>query len=119
ADGTTAYAPSSISIDSFAQITATFPAGLPPGTYSLRASNAGGSDTLASAFTISAFGSAHLQTDLILPSELGHHATATLYVKYANTGTVAMPAPLLELSNPNNDRPLLTLDQSRLTQGFL
>ena len=29
-----------------------------------------------------------------------------------------MPAPLLVLSNPNNDRPLMTLDLALVTQGF-
>ncbi len=117
-DGITTYAPSGFSIDSFTQITATFPANLPAGTYSARVTAGGSSDTLPGAFTLTAGGMAHLQTDLVLPSALGRHAPATFYVKYANTGTVAMPAPLLVLSNPNDDRPLLTLDQSLVTNGF-
>src|SRR5579871_1235253 len=93
-DGTTTYAPSRFSVDSFTQITATFPANLPVGTYSVRVTTGGSSDTLAAAFTLTAGGVSHLQTNLVLPSALGRHATATLYIQYANTGTVAMAAPL-------------------------
>ena len=66
-------------------------------------------------------GQAKLETRLIVPASLGRHATATLYVEYANTGTAAMPAPILILQSADpddSDRPLLTLDGSRLTQGF-
>jgi RHS repeat-associated protein len=118
ADGITTYAPSSFSLDSFSQLTATFPANLPVGTYSVRVTSGGNVDTLPAALMLTAGGVAHLETDLVLPSALGLHALATLYVKYANTGTVAMAAPLLVLSNPSNDRPLLTLDQSRLVAGL-
>ena len=118
ANGTTTYPPTTYSIDSFTQITATFPANIPAGTYSVRATTGNASSSLSNFFTLTAGGAAHLETDLILPGALGRHQTATLYIKYANTGTVAMPAPLLVLSNPNNDRPLMTLDQSLIVQGF-
>src|SRR5205085_5184044 len=45
----------------------------------------------------------------------------TLYVEYENTGAAPLAAPILVLqsSDPNNsDRPLLTLDQSRVVAGF-
>ncbi len=118
ADGVTTYAPTSLSIDSFTQFTATFPANLPVGTYALQATGNGSTSTLPNALTITAGGAAELVTNLILPFGLGRHGVATLYIHYANTGTVAMPAPMLTLANPNNDRPLLTLDQSLITQGF-
>ena len=118
ANGTSTYSPRNESIDSYSQITATFPAGLAPGNYSLRVTNSIGSTTQANAFTVSAAGSAELETNLILPSALGRHATATLYIQYSNVGTVAMPAPILVLSNPDNDRPVMTLDQSLIIQGY-
>jgi RHS repeat-associated protein len=117
-NGGTTYAPTNISVDSFSEITATFAAGLPAGTYSVRVTTGASASTLPAAFTVSQGGAANLVTDLILPSVLGRHATATIYIKYANTGTVAMPAPLLVLSNPSNDRPLLTLDAAKVSKGF-
>jgi RHS repeat-associated protein len=111
-----------IDIDSLTQITAKFPAGIAPGVYSVRVSRPGvGTDALPSAFTITAGGVGQLETNLVLPSSLGRHAVATLYVEYANRGDVAIPAPLLVLESgdpDNSDRPLLTLDQSRVVQGF-
>jgi len=107
--------------DSFTQITATFAAGLPVGAYSLRVTRpGGGSDTLPGAMQIQAAGQAHLETQLILPGVLGRHHLATLYVEYANTGNVAMPAPvlLLQSADPDgSDRPLLSLDVSNLPEG--
>ena len=77
-------------------------------------------NTLNNAFVIIAGRSAHLQTALQMPDQLGRHVAATLYVTYANTGTVAMPAPLLELSDPNPlQRPLLTLDSTQNHAGTL
>jgi RHS repeat-associated protein len=111
-----------IVVDSFTQITATFAAGLPIGTYSLHVTRpGGGSDTLPGAMQIQAAGQAHLETQLILPGVLGRHVSATLYVEYANTGNVAMPAPvlLLQSADPDgSDRPYFTLDSSRLSQEF-
>ncbi len=65
-------------------------------------------------------GEAVLETDVILPAALGYHQLATIFVEYANTGDVAMPAPLLRLTATQNgdERAFLTLDQSRLTRGF-
>ena len=120
-DGTTTYASSSVSIDSYTQMTASFPAGLPAGTYSVRASKDGISDTLSGAFQITAGGQANLQTQLILPTALGRRAPATLYVEYANTGDLAMPAPLLILQSTddnNSDKPILSLDLSRTVENF-
>lgn len=119
----TAFPASLIEVDSYTQITATFAAGaVPVGTFSVRVSRSGGlSDTLLNAFTVLAGGAPKLETNLIVPSALGRHQTATIYVEYANTGTVAMPAPLLILESAdsdNSDRPFFTLDQSLVVQGF-
>jgi len=121
ADGT-AHSANAVSVDSFSQITATFAAGLPAGTYSLRLAQPDGDlAVLPGAFQVTGGGQPNLVTHLIVPGSLGRHALATLYVEYANTGTVAMPAPLLVLASgdaDNSDHPLMTLDQSLVSQGF-
>ncbi|MCK6477706.1 MAG: hypothetical protein L6Q35_12850, partial [Phycisphaerales bacterium] len=73
------------------------------------------------AFTVTLPGLANLETKLIMPSSVGRRNLATVYVEYANTGTVAMPAPFLrvESADPDgSDRPVMTLDQSLLGSGF-
>ncbi|MCY2954337.1 MAG: DUF6531 domain-containing protein [Planctomycetota bacterium] len=118
----TSYPASSVSYDSFTQVTATFAAGsVPPGLYTLRISNtAGQSAELPDAFRFLPGGQAKLQTQVIVPNRVGYHQLATIYVEYANTGTLAMPAPLLSLQPTQNGRAaaLLTLDSSRISQGF-
>jgi YD repeat-containing protein len=51
---------------------------------------------------------------------VGYYAIATIVVEFANTGNVAMPSPVLEVSGRQNDRraAILTLDSSRLVEGF-
>ncbi|MCC6425177.1 MAG: RHS repeat protein, partial [Phycisphaerales bacterium] len=120
------YTIADVVIDSFQQITATIPAGAVPADlahpYSVRVSRIGADPgILNSAFTMKPSGGAHLETHLTVPSNLGRHATATIYVEYANTGDAAMPAPLLVLSSGDpdgSDKPLLTLDINRLSGGF-
>jgi RHS repeat-associated protein len=89
-----------------------------PGNYALRVETGPHSDEIA--FELVDAGEAILETSLVLPSRVGYHALATLWVEYANTGDVAMPAPLLEVSALQNEQPgaLLTLDRTRLTSGF-
>jgi RHS repeat-associated protein len=91
---------------------------LSPGSYALRVETGEHSDEIE--FKLVDGGEAVLETNLVLPSRVGYHALATLWVDYANTGDVAMPAPLLEVSALQNEQPgaLLTLDQTRLTSGF-
>src|SRR5262249_2530029 len=88
-----AIAAQSVEINSFSQITATFNLhGVATGQYDVKVTLPGDSSaTLAGAFQVLPAGEAHLETNLILPSVLGRHGTATLYVEYANTGNVAMP----------------------------
>ncbi len=120
-DGTTLVAPSSFSIDSYKQLSATFPAGIPADTYSLRVTSGTTSELLSAALTVTSGGQAQLETQLILPQALGRHAVATIYVEYANTGDLAMPAPLLSLQSADSDdsdKPILTLDQHRIIQNF-
>ncbi|MFZ4572825.1 MAG: RHS repeat-associated core domain-containing protein [Phycisphaerales bacterium] len=112
-----------VDLNSFTSATAIVSlAGVPQGRYSVRVQRpGGGTDTLADAFEVLPVGVAQLETRLILPPSFGRHAVATLYVEYANTGTAPMAAPLLRLESAdpdNSDRPILTLDQSRLVEGF-
>jgi RHS repeat-associated protein len=121
--GGATIAASNVSVDSFTQLTATFPpSSAPPGLYSVRIQQPDGdSATLPNAFEMLSPGEPRLETRLILPSVFGRHQVATIYVEYANTGTAAMPAPLLVLKSndpDDSDRPLLTLDRSRVLQGY-
>ena len=95
-------------------------AGVPQGVYSVRVTNGtGGSDTLPAAFTVTAAGQANLQTQLILPAVIGRHISSTFYVEYSNTGTAAMPAPVLLLeSSVADDLPLFTLNKALVVSGF-
>ena len=66
------------------------------------------------ALTVVLTGAPNLETNLVLPPVLGRHGIATIWVEYANTGTVAMPAPLIQLRSTDpdgSDKPLLTLKQ--------
>lgn len=114
--------PGAVRIDSFSRLAVTFPAAsVPAGVYTIRVSTpAGESAALASAFAVLPGGTAALETHLVLPAALGYHQLATLYVTYNNTGSVAMPAPLLTLSASQDGREaaLLTLDALRVSAGF-
>jgi hypothetical protein len=124
--GGTAYSATDVIVDSFERMTATFAAGSVPADtvnpYSLRVTSPGAVEvTLDDCFTMKPSGEAHFETHLVVPSSVGRHTVATLYVEYANTGDVAMAAPLLVLGSgdpDDSDHPLLTLDQSRLSGGF-
>ena len=112
-NGTTVYPASSVTFDTFTQLTASVNlAGVPQGTYSIQVTNgSGGTNTLPNAFTVTAAGQADLVTQLILPQAVGRHIASTFYVEYSNTGTVAMPAPVILLeSSVADDLPLFTLN---------
>ncbi len=113
------YPAASVSVVSFAELLATFAAGLPAGLYSISVTQGILNQSLHNAFTITAGGTAHLQTGLNVPSTLGRHISSTIYVTYANVGTVAMAAPLLVLSSTDpNQKPLFTLDSSDISKGL-
>lgn len=61
-----------------------------------------------------------LETKLVVPSRVGYHTLATLWVEFKNTGDAAMPAPLLEVGGTQNGRSgaWLTLTEHRLVEGF-
>jgi RHS repeat-associated protein len=118
----TTYAAVLTQVDSFTQIASVFAANIvPPGRYSVRVSRAAGdSAQLDNAFETLPSGKATLETNLIVPSTLGYSATGTIWVEYRNTGTMAMPAPLLVLTATQNGREggFLTLQKVGLTEGF-
>jgi len=118
----TAYPAAPVQVDSFTQITATFaPNRVPVGRYALRVSRVGADTSeLADAFEAVSIGGAKLETNLIVPAQLGYHTVATIYVEYRNTGNSAMPAPLLVLTATQNGKEgaRLTLQNHRLVEGF-
>ena len=99
--GTAVRTAEDVQINSIGQMTATFSlASLAEGVFDVRVVRADGeSDTLAGVFTVAGSGEGKLETDIILPGVLGRHATATLYVEYANTGAAAIPSPILTLQS--------------------
>ncbi|MFO0943396.1 MAG: RHS repeat-associated core domain-containing protein, partial [Pirellulales bacterium] len=115
-----AYGAASVSLDTYTQVTATFDlTGVPQGVYKVRVTNSNGQSELPAAFTVTAPGQAHLETELLLPGAVGRHIASTFYVQYSNTGDVAMPAPVLLLESSNTtDVPLFTLDPALRTSGF-
>ncbi len=113
----------SSTLDLPTQMTATIIAGsVPAGTYSIKVTQADlSSATLANAFTMVASGQAVLSTHLELPNPMSRHIAEVIYVDYANTGTVAMPAPLITLdaTNPEGQHgALFTLDSSLVGAGL-
>jgi RHS repeat-associated protein len=121
-DGATVVATADVSVDSFTQITATFPAGTVPGglfDVQVRRPDSATASQAAAYDTVS--GEPRLETRLITPSSLGRHAVATLRVEYANTGNVPMPAPVLIVKSADadgSDQPILTLDDSAIIRNF-
>lgn len=102
ADGTL-YAANSVEVDSFTQIRATFTANsVPPDwdhPYDLVVGKPGSESTiLEGAFLMKPSGEAHLVTNMVVPSQVGYHQPATIWVEYSNDGDVAMSAPLLVVS---------------------
>jgi hypothetical protein len=65
-------------------------------------------------------GGTTLTTKVEVPNSIGQTTSSVLYVDYANTGSVAIPAPLLELAAMQNGNPgaFLTLDSSLASLGY-
>jgi RHS repeat-associated protein len=122
AAGGTVYPAASVVADSATQVVATFTAGsVPAGIYTVRVTAADGSTAnLPNAFTLVAGGKAVLTTNIIVPNPIGYHIASTIYVDYSNTGTVPMPAPILEVTGVMNGQQgaLLTLNAALQTEGF-
>jgi RHS repeat-associated protein len=116
----TIYA-ATVEVDSPERLTARLAAGaMPPGNYSIRATRPDSATArMDDAVSIVVGGQPRLETRLILPSIFAKHRTsADIFVEYANTGDVAMRAPVLVLSA--NEQAMLTLDPLRVVApGFV
>jgi len=136
------YQATSVSVDSFTQLTVTEAAGaLPPGLYSISATlGSGASGTLPNSFQLLSNAAPNLVTSLTLPNSIGYHIPATIYPEYCNNGDASMPAPLLVLtayqyptggplspqtgngtpsaSQTENQGAFLTLDSTLVKQGL-
>ncbi len=125
--GGTVFKAKQTQLDLPTELTATFSAGaVPAGVYSVIVSRADGANaSLAGAFTVVQGGQANFQVNLITPSVLGYHTPATLYLEYSNTGQVAMPAPIVEISisqthagSTTTSVPIMTLDSTLQYEGY-
>ncbi|MHB1558088.1 MAG: RHS repeat-associated core domain-containing protein, partial [Isosphaeraceae bacterium] len=124
----TQYPALSVSIDTLTQLTATFDLSkVPEGLYSVVVTRADGTTAeLTGAFTVTAPGAGQLSTRLILPGVMGRHISSTIYIQYSNTGSQAIPAPILVLSAPNEvingqtivNLPLFTLNPALQVAGY-
>ena len=122
AGGGIPLAATNVSVDSFTQLTAWFdPAFAPPGLYSVRVQQPDSdSALLTNVFQLLEPGLAKLETRVIPPGSLGYHGVATIYIEYKNSGTAAMPAPLLDFTPTQKGRAgaFLTLESGRVFQGY-
>lgn len=92
------------------------PGAMPAGIYAMRVTRPdGASAERAAVLELLAGGLPRLQTRVDVPSTLGNHLPATVFVEYANHGDAAMPAPVLVLNV--GARGILTLDPT-LAGGF-
>ena len=97
--------------------------GQPVGSYEVELRDGLRTDSLPNAFTVTStpVGTDTLSLNLIVPDSVRAGRKGKVLVEYTNTGNEAMPAPLLVLrsGDPEGDeRPLLSLDHQRLTDGF-
>ncbi|MEI6566018.1 MAG: RHS repeat-associated core domain-containing protein [Verrucomicrobiota bacterium] len=112
------YHPTSSEFISPERITASFASNsLPPMIYSVLVARGDGStSSVSNILSITASGSPKLEARLIVPGEVGRNTVASLYLEYANTGTVAMPAPLLVLQGSQGAK--LTVKPNNVIQDF-
>ncbi len=71
---------------------------------------------VVNAFEVTTAVPAILDARVVVPSALGRHWYATLWIEYANTGEASMPAPLFKLHG--SDDAILTLDSSLAGRGL-
>ena len=115
-NGESTYTASSVSVVSASRIIADFDlSSIPAGSYELTLEQGGQTWSLAFEVTESVSGGV-LTTNLIVPSTIGYHMPATIYIEYSNTGDTSMAAPLLVLSGPDN--PILRLITPDLPESF-
>ncbi len=118
-NGGTTYPATEVGVVSSSRILADFDfMTMSAGNYTLRVTAGTNSSELP--FTLTSGGQPGLSTKIIVPRTVGYHNVATIWVEYANTGQVAVLAPILEVSAQQNGRraAMITLDYSRFVQGF-
>ena len=120
--GNTLVNATAVEVDSFTHATATFDlAGVALGVYDIRAERGTAGFTLPRAFTALANGPGRLEMKLVLPSVFTPTSVASGRIEYANTGNVALPAPLMVVQSADpqgNQFPVLSLDLARTVQDF-
>ena len=111
-----------VDVDSFTQATATFDlAGVGLGVYDVLVEKGTASFTLPRAFTALPNGPGRLEMKLVLPPVFTPTSVASGRIEYANTGNVAVPAPLMVLQSADRQGdqfPILSLDLARTVQDF-
>ncbi len=90
------------------------PSAVPAGVYQLTVAQ--GTNSASLPVEIVEGGIPRFEAHMTLPLGFGRHAPATIYVDYANTGTVAMPSPLLVVYG--SEKAMLTLDPKLSTRGL-
>jgi hypothetical protein len=120
--GATAINTTSIEINSFTQITATFNlTGAPQAMFDVRVEKGPLNFTLPGGFRTLPNAPAHLEMKLNMPGVPTRTSVTSFSVEYANTGNVAMPAPLMivQSADPEGDEhPILSLDLTRTFETF-
>ena len=118
--GGTSYPAFEVAVVSSSRILADFDFTLiPTNTYALRVTC--GTNTAELPLSVVYGGEPKFWSKLTVPRSVGRHAPAEIIIEFANTGLVAMPAPLLVLTG--TERPILNLMMSvgssaSLQQGF-
>ena len=111
----TLYPAESVVVNGTTQLQAFFSSNsLPAGVYEVCVSSGASTACDTNTLTMLAVGLPNFQASIVVPSVLGFHQPATIYVDYANTGTAPMPAPLLLLTGTESGQPgpILTLEAS-------
>ena len=104
-NGASKFTASTVSVISDSRLLADFNlTSVPAGNYQLTVTQDSQIITLPFEVTAQSIG-AKLETQLTVPSSVGRHAPAMLYVEYANVGDTPMPAPLLVQTG--TERPIL------------
>jgi hypothetical protein len=120
--GAALYNSESVPVGSFEQMSATFAEGsVPAGQYTFQVTLPDGTVVNApGTFSVSSGGQSQLVTHIIVPSSIGYHLASTIYFQYTNTGTIAMPAPLLLLdaTQKGQEGAFLSLNSSAANSFF-
>ena len=120
--GATTINAQAVEVDSFTQMTATFNlTGAPQRAWNVIVERGAASFTLSGAFTTLESKPARLETKLVMPGNATRTSVTQIILEYANTGNVAMPAPILTVqsNDPEGDQfPILSLDLTRTLEDF-